>query len=157
MLIGSGALTELQEHLDEFSPSFETTVWTGILGGSFLAFYAFIGFEDMVNLAEEIKDVRRTLPAAIVTTLVVTTLIYVIVVLVANLAITPAELGQNDAFLALIYERETGSNPALINLISIFAVLNGALIQIIMASRVPYGLSAQKWLPAAFILRREHL
>ena len=51
MLIGSGTLTELQEHLDEFSPSFETTVWTGILGGSFLAFYAFIGFEDMVNLA----------------------------------------------------------------------------------------------------------
>ena len=157
MLIGSCALTVLPEHLDEFSPSFETTVWTGILGGSFLAFYAFIGFEDMVNLAEEIKDVRRTLPAAIVTTLVVTTLIYVIVVLVANLAITPAELGQNDAFLALIYERKTGSNPALINLISIFAVLNGALIQIIMASRVPYGLSAQKWLPAAFILRREHL
>ena len=73
MLIGSGTLTELQEHLDEFSPSFETTVWTGILGGSFLAFYAFIGFEDMVNLAEEIKDVRRTLPAAIVATLVVTT------------------------------------------------------------------------------------
>ena len=142
MLIGSGTLTELQEHLDEFSPSFETTVWTGILGGSFLAFYAFIGFEDMVNLAEEIKDVRRTLPAAIVTTLVVTTLIYVIVVLVANLAITPAELGQSDAFLALIYERKTGSNPALINLISIFAVLNGPLIQIIMALRVPYRLSA---------------
>jgi amino acid transporter len=93
----------------------------------------------MVNLAEEIKDVRRTLPAAIVTTLVVTTLIYVIV---ANLAITPAELGQSDAFLALIYERKTGSNPALINLISIFAVLNGPLIQIIMASRVPYRLSA---------------
>jgi amino acid transporter len=142
MLIGSGTLTELPKHLDEFSPSFETTVWTGILGGSFLAFYAFIGFEDMVNLAEEIKDVRRTLPAAIVATLVVTTLIYVIVVLVANLAITPAELGQNDAFLALIYERETGSNPALINLISIFAVLNGPLIQIIMALRVPYRLSA---------------
>ena len=142
MLIGSGTLTELPKHLDEFSPSFETTVWTGILGGSFLAFYAFIGFEDMVNLAEEIKDVRRTLPAAIVATLVVTTLIYVIVVLVANLAITPAELGQNDAFLALIYERETGSNPALINLIGIFAVLNGPLIQIIMALRVPYRLSA---------------
>ena len=133
----------------ELMPGFDGVVWLGILSGSFLAFYAFIGFEDMVNVAEEIKDVENTLPQAIIITLVLTTLIYFLVTLVAVLSIPPAELGQQKAPLSYIYEIKSGADPALISLISIFAILNGGLIQIIMASRVLYGMSRQSLAPQA--------
>jgi len=150
VIVGGDALADLPDRMDDLTPGFSGAIWAGILSGSFLAFYAFIGFEDMVNVAEEVKNVRRVLPIAIIITLVVTTFIYFVVALVAVLAVPPAELGRSDAPLALIFERKTGSSPALISLISILAVLNGALIQVIMASRVLYGLSKQKWLPSAF-------
>ncbi|MGB0449856.1 MAG: APC family permease, partial [Porticoccaceae bacterium] len=124
-------------------------VWLGILGGSFLAFYAFIGFEDMVNVAEEIKDVEKTLPRAIIITLLLTTLIYFLVALLAVLSIPPQELGQENAPLSHIYAIKSGSDPAIISLIGIFAILNGGLIQMIMASRVLYGMSRQALAPRA--------
>ncbi|MDB4077356.1 APC family permease [Porticoccaceae bacterium] len=131
----------------ELMPGLNGTIWLGILSGSFLAFYAFIGFEDMVNVAEEIKDVEKTLPQAIIITLLLTTLIYFIVTLVAVLSVAPAELGQQKAPLSYIYQKKTGSDPALVSLISIFAILNGGLIQIIMAARVLYGMSRQSITP----------
>lgn len=120
----------------------------GVLLGAFLAFYAFIGFEDMVNVAEEVKQPRRTLPVAIILVLLLTTLLYVAVSLVAVLAVPPAELSGQGAPLAYIYEINTGRKPVIITFIGMFAVVNGALIQIIMASRILYGMSRQGWLPA---------
>ena len=105
-----------------------STIWLGILGGSFLAFYAFIGFEDMVNVAEEIKDVEKTLPRAIIITLVVTTLIYVLVTLVAVLSIPPRNWQQNTTQPYL--PGKSGSDPALISLIE-FSQSLMALIQMI--------------------------
>ena len=133
----------------ELMPGLDGAIWLGILSGSFLAFYAFIGFEDMVNVAEEIKDVEKTLPQAIIVTLVLTTLIYFIVTLTAVLSVPPAELGQQKAPLSYIYHLNTGASPTLIGLISIFAIVNGGLIQIIMASRVLYGMSRQSMTPRA--------
>ncbi len=121
----------------------------GVLLGAFLAFYAFIGFEDMVNVAEEVKQPRRTLPVAIILVLILTTLLYIVVSLVAVLAVPPAELSGQGAPLAYIYEMSTGRKPVIITLIGMFAVVNGALIQIILASRILYGMSRQGWLPAA--------
>ena len=131
----------------ELMPGLDGTIWLGILSGSFLAFYAFIGFEDMVNVAEEIKDVEKTLPRAIIITLVLTTFIYFLVALIAVLSISPLELGQQKAPLSYIYQIKSGSDPALISLIGIFAILNGGLIQMIMASRVLYGMSRQSLAP----------
>jgi APA family basic amino acid/polyamine antiporter len=133
----------------ELIPGLDSAIWMGILSGSFLAFYAFIGFEDMVNVAEEIKDVEKTLPKAIIITLALTTLIYFLVALVAVLSIPPQELGQQKAPLSYIYEIKSGNDPALISLIGIFAILNGGLIQMIMASRVLYGMSRQSLAPKA--------
>jgi amino acid transporter len=124
--------------------------WGGILGASILAFYAFLGFEDMVNVAEEVKNAGRVLPVAIVLTLVLTVLLYVAVASAAVLAVPPVELGRSGAPLALVYERSTGGSGTLITVISVVAMLNGALIQIIMASRVLYGLAAQGALPSSF-------
>ena len=75
-------------------------------------------------------------------------LVYLPVSIVAVLAAPPAELAASDAPLAYLY-RQYGGSPTVITVIAIFATLNGALIQIVMASRVLYGLSAQGALPAA--------
>ena len=151
IIIAAGdGLAELPARWPELQPPSSLVAWNGILAGTLLAFYAFIGFEDMVNVAEEVRDVRRTLPLAIVTTLVLTTLLYVVLATVAVLTVPPEELGRaSNAPLSLLWERSTGRDPALISGIAAVAMLNGALIQIVMASRVLYGLARQNSLPRA--------
>jgi amino acid transporter len=144
--VAAPGLSELPQHLGAIVPPFDIRAWHGILLGSLLAFYAFIGFEDMVNVAEEVKTVRRTLPLAIVLTLVITTVLYLALAAVSVMAVPPQELAASDAPMALIFARSAGASPVAISVISLFALLNGALIQIIMASRVLYGLSTQRWL-----------
>lgn len=124
-------------------------VWTGVLSGAVLAFYAFIGFEDMVNVAEEVRDVRRTLPRAIILTLAVTSAFYVLISLIAVATVPAGLLADSEAPLALLFERTTGLAGTPISVIAILAVLNGMLIQIIMAARVLYGMGSRGWLPAA--------
>ena len=69
---------------------------------------------------------------------------------VAIFSVEPEKLGTSEAPLAMVYESQTGSSPVVITIISLFAVVNGALIQIIMASRLLYGLSSQGWIPEVF-------
>ena len=123
-------------------PLRDTTAWAGVLSGAFIAFYAFIGFEDMVNVAEEVVEPERTLPRAIVAALILSTSLYVLVAVVASLALPTDVLTGADAPMALIVESR-GISPVYISLVGMFAVINGALIQLIMASRVLYGLGAQ--------------
>ena len=125
-------------------------IMRGALLGAVLAFYAFIGFEDMVNVAEEVKEPRTNLPRAIVIALVLSTLLYMSVALVAVLSVPIDELKSSAAPMALVFSHATGSKPLLISAIGMFAVVNGALIQIIMVSRVIYGMSRQGWIPAEF-------
>ena len=120
----------------------------GLFAGAFLAFYAYIGFEDMVNIAEEVKNPRRTMPLAILLSVLISTLLYSGITLVAISVIPPQELAQSNAPLADIYTQATGKTPLVITIISMFAVVNGALIQIIMASRLLYGMARRNWLPA---------
>ena len=119
-----------------------------IFSGAVLSFYAYIGFEDMVDVAEEVKEVRRTLPLAIIFTLLVTTVLYCLVMLIAVLAVEPKTLASQKVPLAFLLEQFGDNNTWLIRLIGLVAILNGALIQIIMASRVLYGLSSRRQLPA---------
>ncbi len=128
----------------------ESMIWAGVLLGAFVAFYAFIGFEDMVNIAEEVKTPAKTMPRAIITALVVTTLFYITISLVGVIAVTPAELAKSDAPLALIYQVKTGSEAYFISSISIISIINGALVQLVMASRVLYGMSNRNWIPKVF-------
>ncbi len=118
-----------------------------VLSASTLAFFAFLGFEDMVNVAEEVTDVRRTLPRAILWTLGLTTLIYAAVAWAAVVQVAPAELAASEAPLALVYERALGRAPVELLVIGALAMLNGALIQIVMASRVLYGLGERGLVP----------
>jgi len=139
-VVAGDSLSTLPGRWIDLLPNAETASWLGILSGAFIAFYAFIGFEDMVNVAEEVKEPRTTLPRAIITALIVSTVLYIVVAVVAVLSIPTETLAGSAAPLALIVESR-GVSPRTIGLISLFAVINGALVQLIMASRVLYGLA----------------
>lgn len=145
--VASPELLEASAKLSEYKTSDNPVSAHGIFIGAILAFYAFIGFEDMVTAAEEVKDPVHNMPKAILYALSIATILYFIIAFLCIIVVPPAELAQSNAPLALVYERATGSKPVLISIIGIFAVVNGALIQIIMASRIFYGLSREGWLP----------
>jgi amino acid transporter len=132
----------------------DSSAWSGVGVASVLAFYAFLGFEDMVNVAEEVKDPRRAVPRAIAITLGVTMVLYALVAIAAVATVPPAELAASEAPLALVFERGGGGDARILGAIAILAVTNGALIQIIMASRVFYGLGSRGDLPR--VLARVH-
>ncbi|MDP6876544.1 MAG: amino acid permease [Alphaproteobacteria bacterium] len=128
-------------------PPFEAGAWSGILAAGLLAFFAFVGFEDIANVAEEVKQPGRTLPRGIILTLIIATLIYFTVVSVVVLVVPMHDLIGSAAPLALIFETAGPGISMLFSVIAIIATVNGALIQVIMASRVLYGLAAQGNLP----------
>ena len=149
LVITGNHFADLPARFAEFVPPADLHVWNGIFLGAFLAFYAFIGFEDMVNVAEETKEPIRNVPFAILLALGIATLLYILVALAAVLALPASELARTEAPFALLYTQATGKAPTVISLLSLFAVVNGALIQIIMASRVLYGMSREGWLHVA--------
>ena len=150
LAVAGDSLFSIPERLPELIPPTDPVIWQGILFGAFLAFYAFVGFEDMVNVAEEVRNPVRNLPLAILIALGVTTLLYAAISLTAVLTVAPQQLAASDAPLATVYQQASGSKPVTLSIISIFAVVNGALIQIIMGSRILYGMSRQGWLPTPF-------
>jgi len=146
--VSYSGLAELPDRWRELVPATDSTSWYGIYAGSLLAFYAFIGFEDMVEVAEETRQVRRNLPIGIMLTLGITTLLYMTIMVTAVLAMPPEQLAQSPVPLARLYEHYTADDATIISIIGLFALINGALIQMIMASRVLYGMSSRKLLPA---------
>jgi amino acid transporter len=121
--------------------------WQGIGAGAFLAFYAFIGFEDMVNMAEEVKQPEKNMPRGILLALATACLLYFIVTLCALAAVPLPELAASKAPLVMVVEKNTAIPVVLMTAISIVAVVNGALLQIIMASRVLYGMGKKSMAP----------
>lgn len=148
--LAADSLLTLPERLPELIPAFSFDAWSGIVFGAFIAFYAFIGFEDMVNVAEEVKEPRKNLPLAIILALGIATLLYVLVALVSVLSLPAQELAASKAPLAALVEHTGHTSTYIIAGISIIAILDGALIQIIMASRVLYGMGARNMAPSIF-------
>lgn len=140
----------LPERLPELLPGPGSGDWHAIYAGALLAFYAFIGFEDMVDVAEEVENVKRNLPRAIIITLVSTTIMYMLIMLAAVFAIPPEQLAKEKAPLAALFQHLSGGNAVVISLIGMLAIVNGVLVQLIMASRVLYGLSSRGQLPPVF-------
>ncbi len=127
-----------------------------ILGGAVLTFFSFIGFEDLLNVSEEVKDPRRTLPLALIGALAIATLIYATVSVVA-VSVVPAEqlAASEKPALYLVVEKAAPWVPAqAFGLVAMFAVVNTALLNYIMGSRLAYGMARQGLLPA--VLGRVH-
>ena len=115
-----------------------------------------VGFEDSVNMAEECKEPRRIFPKVLLTGLVATGLIYVLVSISA-IALVPADaLSQGDTPLLQVVEAGAPAFPiGLFGVITMFAVANSALSNMLMASRLAYGMSRQGVLPP--LLGKVHL
>jgi len=147
LYVGRDAFALVPAKIPEMIPPLDASIWAGIFMGSFIAFYAYLGFEDIVNVAEEVIKPRINIPIAIIISLLVTTLFYILISIVAIMLMSPQELAASSAPLAIIYQTTTGQSPVVITIISLISVINGALIQVIMASRVLYGMSQRQWLP----------
>ncbi len=115
--------------------------WSGVLAGAFIAFFAFIGFETLANLAEEVKDAQRTVPRGIIGAVAASSVLYV---LVATAVVLADRTGGNP--LLALFE---GRNVSLFAAIGSIAVANGVLVQIIMLARLFYGMASNGQLPAA--------
>ena len=122
----------------------------GLFAGAFLAFYAFIGFEDMVNVSEEVKNPSRTMPLAILLALLVSTALYLLVVVVSTTLVSPSDLAESEAPLTLVIERSGASQGVLLSTIGMIAAMNGVIVQIIMGSRILYGLATEGWIHSRF-------
>jgi len=122
----------------------------GVFTGAFLAFYAFIGFEDMVNVSEEVKRPSRTMPLAILFALLASTVLYLLVVVVSTTLVSPAELAASEAPLTLVFERSGASHGVFLSVIGMIAAMNGVIVQIIMGSRILYGLAREGWIHSRF-------
>ncbi|MYQ43302.1 amino acid/polyamine/organocation transporter, APC superfamily [Streptomyces sp. LamerLS-316] len=123
---------------------------TGVLGATALGFFAFVGFEDSVNMAEETHDPARTFPRAIFIGVTVTGTIYVLVALVSSLLVDSRTLeGSSGPLLEVVKAGGVDFPPRLFALIALFAVTNSALINIMMASRLCYGMANERILPRA--------
>ena len=128
-------------------PPLDIATLSGIGYASLLAFFAFIGFEDLANVVEEAKVPQRDIPRAMVLTLVISTVLYVAVAAIAVAAVPVAELAASPAPLSLVFRTLAGVSPATISVIAIVATLNTILAQMTMAARVVYGLARQGDLP----------
>jgi amino acid transporter len=147
IFVAGDSLSALPSRWQELYVPTNNTVWLGVFSGAFLGFYAFIGFEDMVNMAEEVKDVRKNLPIAILVSILLTTLIYIIVSTIAVLTVSPEMLSSSNTPVAEILRGHGTFSVVMLGVVSLLTGVNGALVQIIMASRVVYGLSKKDQAP----------
>jgi APA family basic amino acid/polyamine antiporter len=128
-----------------------TSVSIAILSGAALAFYALIGFEDSVNVAEETQNPSRVYPRVLFGGLLTAGLIYLLVTFTASMVVDTGTLASSSGPLLEVVRAGPLSIPTqLFAAIALFAVANGALINMIMASRVIYGMADQGVMPSVF-------
>lgn len=144
--MGQGDVSRItQFHVPEGSSS---AFWP-VIAATTLAFFAMVGFEDSVNMAEETKDPTRTFPKILLAGLLITGLIYVLVSISAVTLVPPDQLGEGEAPLLKVVQAGAPGFPiGIFAFITMFAVANSALINMLMASRLVYGMSREHVLPA---------
>ena len=120
-----------------------------VLQGAVLTFFSFIGFEDLVNVAEEVTEPRRTIPIAMIAAMIITSVIYMAVSITAVSVVPWRELAEAPGPLTEVMKRAAPWFPSIgFTILTIFAVANTALINYVMGSRLLYGLASQGLAPA---------
>jgi amino acid transporter len=125
----------------------ETSWAAAILGGALIAFYSFVGFETSANLAEEVTDVRRVYPRALFGALLAAGVVYLLVGLVAPAVVAPEDLAASSGPLLEVVRVAGGIPLEVFSAVALVAVANGALLTMIMASRLTYGMAREGLLP----------
>lgn len=120
-----------------------------VLGGAIVAYYSFVGFETSANVIEEVRQPSRVYPRALFGALVTAGVVYVLVGVASAAALPSSELQESTGPLLAVVEATGLSVPSwLFSLIALIAVANGALLTMIMASRLAFGMAEQGLLPA---------
>ncbi len=123
----------------------------GLLGAAALVFFAYEGFEEIATLSEEVKDPTRTIPIALIVSVVVTTAIYALVAAVVVSVVPWQELATSQAPLAVVVERIAGDRWAsAISWIALFATFNTVLLILATGPRAMYGMARRGLMPPAF-------
>ena len=124
---------------------------TGIMLAFVLIFFAFIGFEDMANVAEEVKRPKKTLPRAIILSVLITVTIYILVSLSSVRILNWEELSQSAAPLADVAAKGMGLEGGIIlSVIALFATASTVLITLVAGARILYGMAKDGSLPSIF-------
>jgi basic amino acid/polyamine antiporter, APA family len=133
----------------EFKTSVDGSLFWPVIAATTLAFFAMVGFEDSVNMAEECQDPIRIFPKVLLAGLIITAVIYVLVSISAITLVPPEQLGEGETPLLKVVQAGAPNFPVQIfGFITMFAVANTALINMLMASRLVYGMSRERVLPA---------
>jgi basic amino acid/polyamine antiporter, APA family len=131
----------------QFKPTDGSLLWP-VIAATTLAFFAMVGFEDSVNMAEECKNPNRDFPKVLLVGLFITGAVYVLVSISAITLVPPAQLGEGETPLLKVVQAGAPNFPVWIfGFITMFAVANSALINMLMASRLVYGMSREHVLP----------
>ena len=155
LLIVAVGIAALGDGSADFGRNFEfkegESVFVAIIGGASLAFYALIGFEDSVNVAEETRDPARAFPRALFGGLAIAGVIYLLVTMTASMVVPTGQLSDSSGPLLEVVEQGPLDIPLkLFAFIALLAVANGALINMIMASRLVYGMARRDVVPKVF-------
>jgi APA family basic amino acid/polyamine antiporter len=152
LIIGYGLplLSDGSAVLSAFKPDLGGLGATPILTGAIVAFFAFVGFEDIANMAEETINPSKTAPRAILITLSLTLAIYVLLTTVAVMVPNRTAFTESDAPLAALFEQVSGIDARAVSVVAVVAMINGILVQIVMASRVLYGMAREQLIPGFF-------
>ncbi|HEY7384170.1 MAG TPA: amino acid permease [Beijerinckiaceae bacterium] len=126
----------------------DRSVFWSVTAATTLAFFAMVGFEDSVNMAEECRNPVRHFPKVLLAGLLITGLIYVLVSISAITLVPAEQLGEGETPLLKVVQAGAPNFPiAIFGFITMFAVANSALINMLMASRLVYGMSREGVLP----------
>ncbi len=132
---------------DKFGTNLSMQIHWGTLSGTALIVFSYFGFENIVNLAEEAKDPEKDLPRAILISIGVSTLLYILVSVAALALLTPQALAESDAVLAVAARTKSEKIAQILGAIALFSTANTALIAMIGSSRVLYGMGKAKAIP----------
>ncbi|MCQ1951473.1 APC family permease [Arthrobacter sp. zg-Y859] len=133
----------------EFAP--DVPPFQGAFAASIVAFFSFLGFEAAANMAEEVRNPSKAYPRALFGAICTAGVVYLLIALGAVIVMPPAELADSTGpLLDVVAASGIGIPPGLFSIIALIAIANGALLFMVMASRVGYGLAEAELLPHAF-------
>jgi APA family basic amino acid/polyamine antiporter len=125
--------------------------WLILMQGAVLTFFAFIGFEDTLNVAEECRDPQRTIPLGLILAMSMAAVLYIAIAVTAVSVVPWAELAAAPGPITEVVRRAAPLIPPIVFTgITLFAVANTALVNYVTASRLIYGMAHQGLLPLRF-------
>ncbi len=131
--------------------------FVGIFGAAAIIFFAYLGFDEIVNVSEEAKQAKKNVPKAIIISVIITTAIYILVSLSAISVVPWQELGASSTPLALVASSSIGPLAGVVlSVIALFATASTVLILMIAASRMVFGMAEYSVMPKALLKLSKH-